>query len=154
MTARRSEHYSLEQLVGRLRKDLPARCNVLVRLDEQPHFHDRQGGHWLLKVRGVTSNEEAWIAVHRDPAASGLGLGYRDTLPELLEIFDNPRLRRGLQPGELALVQARPGYGEEGKLYLNYDQGSAAEIEELEGQLERSKQNWPEIRAALVKYDQ
>ena len=35
----------------------------------------------------------------------------------------------------------------EGKLYLNYDQGSAAELEEAEGQLAKSKKNWPEVRA-------
>ena len=39
----------------------------------------------------------------------------------------------------------------DGKLYLNYDPGSAEEIENLEGQLEKSKQNWPEIRARLMK---
>ena len=39
----------------------------------------------------------------------------------------------------------------DGKLYLNYDQGSAAEIEEIEGQLEKSEENWPEIRARLLK---
>ena len=38
----------------------------------------------------------------------------------------------------------------EGKLYLNYDQGSAIEIEELEGQLEKSVENWPKIRASLL----
>jgi YHS domain-containing protein len=39
----------------------------------------------------------------------------------------------------------------EGKLYLNYDQGSAAEIEEMEGQLEKSVKNWPGIRARLLQ---
>jgi hypothetical protein len=39
----------------------------------------------------------------------------------------------------------------EGKLYLNYDQGSAAEIEEVEGQLEKSVANWPGIRARLLR---
>lgn len=39
----------------------------------------------------------------------------------------------------------------EGKLYLNYDQGAAAEIEEIDGQLERSRQNWPRIRARLLE---
>ena len=38
----------------------------------------------------------------------------------------------------------------EGKLYLNYDQGAAIEIEEMEGQLEKSVQNWPKIRAVLL----
>ena len=38
----------------------------------------------------------------------------------------------------------------EGRLYLNYDQGAAAEIEELEGQLEKSVKNWPGIRTRLV----
>lgn len=38
----------------------------------------------------------------------------------------------------------------EGKLYLNYDQGAAAEIEELDGQLEKSRQNWPRIRLHLL----
>jgi len=37
-----------------------------------------------------------------------------------------------------------------GKLYLNYDQGAAIEIEEMEGQLEKSVQNWPKIRASLL----
>lgn len=39
----------------------------------------------------------------------------------------------------------------EGKLYLNYDQGAAAEIEEIEGQLERSRRNWPRIRTRLLE---
>ncbi len=39
----------------------------------------------------------------------------------------------------------------DGKLYLNYDQGSAAELEELEGQLEKSAENWPTVRASLTK---
>ncbi len=39
----------------------------------------------------------------------------------------------------------------EGRLYLNYDQGSAIEIEELVGQLEKSVENWPKIRANLLK---
>ena len=38
----------------------------------------------------------------------------------------------------------------DGKLYLNYDQGAAAEIEEIDGQLEKSQQNWPTIRARLL----
>ncbi len=39
----------------------------------------------------------------------------------------------------------------EGKLYLNYDQGAAIEIEEIEGQIEKSVENWPKIRAALME---
>jgi YHS domain-containing protein len=39
----------------------------------------------------------------------------------------------------------------EGKLYLNYDQGSAAEIEEVEGQVEKSETNWPAIKARLLE---
>jgi YHS domain-containing protein len=38
----------------------------------------------------------------------------------------------------------------EGKLYLNYDQGSAAELEEVPGQLEKVKANWPKVRAQLA----
>jgi len=38
----------------------------------------------------------------------------------------------------------------EGKLYLNYDQGAAVEIEELEGQVEKSVKNWPKVRARLL----
>jgi len=38
----------------------------------------------------------------------------------------------------------------EGKLYLNYDQGSAQELEELEGQLDKAEANWPKIRKALA----
>ena len=37
----------------------------------------------------------------------------------------------------------------EGKLYLNYDQGAAIEIEEIDGQIERAEKNWPEIRERL-----
>ena len=38
----------------------------------------------------------------------------------------------------------------EGKLYLNYDQGSAQELEELEGQLDKAEANWPAIRKVLA----
>lgn len=42
----------------------------------------------------------------------------------------------------------------EGKLYLNYDPGSAAELEEAEGQVEKSVKNWPRIRVRLLQdYD-
>ena len=37
-----------------------------------------------------------------------------------------------------------------GKLYLNYDQGSAAELEELAGQLTKVEANWPKVRAQLL----
>ena len=43
----------------------------------------------------------------------------------------------------------------EGKLYLNYDHGSAAELEEVEGQLAKIEKNWPEVRAnklAITEY--
>lgn len=38
----------------------------------------------------------------------------------------------------------------DGKLYLNYDHGAAAELEEAEGQLEKSVANWPKIREQLL----
>jgi YHS domain-containing protein len=38
----------------------------------------------------------------------------------------------------------------DGKLYLNYDEGAAVELEEVEGQLAKSKKNWPEIRTRLL----
>ena len=38
----------------------------------------------------------------------------------------------------------------DGKLYLNYDHGSAAELEEVEGQLTKVEANWPEVRAKLL----
>lgn len=38
----------------------------------------------------------------------------------------------------------------DGKLYLNYDQGAATEIEEIEGQLGKAEENWPEIRRRLL----
>lgn len=37
-----------------------------------------------------------------------------------------------------------------GKLYLNYDQGAAVEIEEIDGQIARAEDNWPKIRARLL----
>lgn len=42
----------------------------------------------------------------------------------------------------------------ENKLYLNYDQGAAWEIENLEGQLEKSVENWPKIRARLTRKEE
>ena len=39
----------------------------------------------------------------------------------------------------------------DGKLYLNYDEGAAIEIEEFEGQVARAEKNWPGIRAQLAK---
>lgn len=38
----------------------------------------------------------------------------------------------------------------DGKLYLNADHGSAAEIEEIEGQLDRAEANWPKIKAKYL----
>lgn len=38
----------------------------------------------------------------------------------------------------------------DGKLYLNYDQGSAAELEEVAGQLAKVEANWPKVRAQLL----
>ena len=38
----------------------------------------------------------------------------------------------------------------DGKLYLNYDQGAAVEIEEIDGQIASAEDNWPEIRARLL----
>jgi hypothetical protein len=38
----------------------------------------------------------------------------------------------------------------EGKLYLNYDPGSAAELEEVEGQLAKIEKNWPKVRAGKL----
>ncbi len=39
----------------------------------------------------------------------------------------------------------------DGKLYLNYDQGAAIEIEEIDGQVAKAEKNWPEIRARLLE---
>ncbi len=39
----------------------------------------------------------------------------------------------------------------DGKLYLNYDKGSAAELEETPGQINKAKTNWPKIKAKLVQ---
>ena len=36
-----------------------------------------------------------------------------------------------------------------GKLYLNYDKGAAAELEEIPGQIDKAKANWPKIKAKL-----
>ena len=38
----------------------------------------------------------------------------------------------------------------DGKLYLNFDEGAAIEIEEIEGQIDRANENWPKIRAGLL----
>lgn len=42
----------------------------------------------------------------------------------------------------------------EGKLYLNYDQGAAIEIEEIDGQIGRAEDNWPEIRKRILTASQ
>ncbi len=39
----------------------------------------------------------------------------------------------------------------DGKLYLNADEEAATDLEETEGQLERSKANWPRLRSKLLK---
>ena len=38
----------------------------------------------------------------------------------------------------------------EGKLYLNYNEGSAVELEEKEGQVELAATKWPEVKAKLL----
>lgn len=39
----------------------------------------------------------------------------------------------------------------DGKLYLNYDQASAVELEQTEGMLEKSVENWPGLRKELLE---
>jgi hypothetical protein len=39
----------------------------------------------------------------------------------------------------------------DGKLYLNYDPGAAAELEETPGQIAKAEKNWPKIRAGLLE---
>ena len=39
----------------------------------------------------------------------------------------------------------------DGKLYLNYDKGGAAELEEIPGELTKAKTNWPKVKAKLVQ---
>ena len=38
----------------------------------------------------------------------------------------------------------------DGKLYLNYDEGAAIELEEVEGQIAKAEKNWSGIRARLL----
>jgi len=38
----------------------------------------------------------------------------------------------------------------DGKLYLNYDKGAAAELEEIPGQINKARANWPKIKTKLV----
>lgn len=38
----------------------------------------------------------------------------------------------------------------DGKLYLNYDQEAAKNLEETEGTLEKSVENWPDLRKGLL----
>jgi hypothetical protein len=38
------------------------------------------------------------------------------------------------------------------KLYLNYDPGAAQELEELDGQLQKSVDNWPEIQKKVASH--
>jgi hypothetical protein len=38
-----------------------------------------------------------------------------------------------------------------GKLYLNYDKGAAAELEEVPGQITKAEANWPKIKAKLAQ---
>ena len=39
----------------------------------------------------------------------------------------------------------------DGKLYLNFDKGSAAELEQSAGELAKAKTNWPKIKAKLAQ---
>ena len=38
----------------------------------------------------------------------------------------------------------------DGKLYLNYDKGAADELEEIPGQINKAKANWPKVKAILA----
>jgi YHS domain-containing protein len=38
-----------------------------------------------------------------------------------------------------------------GKLYLTYDKGGAAELEEIPGELNKAKANWPKVKAKLAQ---
>ena len=39
----------------------------------------------------------------------------------------------------------------DGKLYLTYDKGGAAELEEIPGELTKAKTNWPKVKAKLAQ---
>jgi len=39
----------------------------------------------------------------------------------------------------------------DGKLYLTYDKGGAAELEEIPGELTKAKTNWPKIKGKLAQ---
>jgi hypothetical protein len=39
----------------------------------------------------------------------------------------------------------------EGKLYLTYDKGAAAELEEIPGELSKANANWPKVKAKLAQ---
>lgn len=39
----------------------------------------------------------------------------------------------------------------DGKLYLNFSEGAAVELEEVEGQLEKAEKKWPEIREKILE---
>jgi YHS domain-containing protein len=39
----------------------------------------------------------------------------------------------------------------DGKLYLTYDKGSAAELEKIPGELTKAKTNWPKVKAKLAQ---
>ncbi len=38
----------------------------------------------------------------------------------------------------------------DGKLYLNFSEGAAIELEEADGQLAKAEQKWPEVRAKIL----
>ena len=115
-----SIYHRLDTLVGLGGR--PELCNVHVVVDEAPIHRDIGGGRWYVRVRSQSGSSKAIIAVHENPAASGLALPYDSTSRELLDLFENESLRAMLMPGEPVLVQAVPKMGEfreDPTLFLN-----------------------------------
>ena len=96
-----------------------------------------------------------------DITAEWLGATWQFSTTEHRELFAANSIRYAPQYG--GLCSDGVAYGStttnidpeawriiDGKLYLNYDPGAAAELEETPGQIAKAEANWPKIRASLL----
>ncbi len=106
-------------------------------------------------------NESRAVEGSKDITTEWLGATWQFSSTEHRELFAANSIRYAPQYG--GLCSAGVAYGSttttidpeawriiDGKLYLNYDPGAAAELEETPGQIVKAEANWLKIRASLL----
>jgi hypothetical protein len=110
---------TLAELGALLPNNFPALCNITARIAGPPN-RANNGARWEVDLETPSGTPPIRVAVHIN-APNG-AYGYTATDPNLLRIFEEPRLRALIARNEIVTVQAVPRWSETTKvLYLNVE---------------------------------